>query len=1080
MEQRAFLRQPMNFLNLSSSYLSAVIIPFKRPGCMTPFHEHHVFCNILINQKFMRKLVKAFLILLFMQITQLSFAQERTVTGTVLSEDNSPVIGATVLLKGKKTGTQTDADGHFKISAIPGDVIVISGVGYTSQEVKVGNMSTIAVRLQRGNGQLEEVIVTAMGIKKERKALGYSAQSINSEELLKNKDANVINSLNGKIAGVNVTNSGGAPGSSASIIIRGGTSLERDNQPLFIIDGMPMDNSTGQGDNSAFDGTVNLSTTNSNRAMDINPEDIESISVLKGPAAAALYGLRAAAGAVIITTKKGQSGKVTASVNSRYTTNWVNKLPKQQGTYKQGSYYSGTFTDQTTTSWGDKFAPGEAVYDNMGDFFQHANAYDNSFSVSGGSNTGNFYLSGSNLNQSGIVPTTDYLRSTLRFNGEQKIGIFTFGVNASYTTSKTHKTLTGSGLWGSGGSGYMESIIAWPRNNNMKDWLNEDGTKKRMFPDQALENDVDNPYWLVNKDPQTDKTNRLIGNVYTNVKIADWFDVTYRLGIDNYLTQYSSLTSPGSGVKIAWQNGMLSETDRNYNYINSNLMLNFHKTFSRDWDANLVLGTTSEDTYLKSNSIRAENFTIPTFISINNAEKDNQYLSQSITQKRLVGIYGDLRVAYKNIVYLGVTGRNDISSTLPVQNQSFFYPSFSGSFVFTELMPHNDILSFGKIRASWAQVGKDAPAYQTNTYLFGPETTIGGGYRNYWARGNDKLKPETTTSTEFGTELKFLSGRLGLDFTYYENKSKDQILQPRVSNATGYILSYVNTGEIDNKGIELTVNANPVRDRNFRWDIALNLSHNKGVVTSLPGALPILYVTDVQVGNAKAASFDGGDFMGLSGSKWQTDENGNLLLDWNTGYPLTSTLATKPVGNREPDVIGGLTNSLSYKNWNLSFLVDFRIGGDVYNGTEYLLTAYGLSKTTENRGSTISFTGMSLNPATSKTELVTREVVASEKYYRDIYLNNAPFFIEKVNWTRLRAISLSYSLPTAVLNKAKFIKEATVTASGTNLILLTNYTGMDPETSAAGAGVIGSGSVGIDYCGVPATAGFSVGLNFKF
>ncbi|AWO00200.1 SusC/RagA family TonB-linked outer membrane protein [Chitinophaga alhagiae] len=1005
-------------------------------------------------------------------------AQQKAVTGTVLSDEGGPMPGVTVRVKSTTRNTQTDIRGHFSIQVGPGEALLFSFVGYETQEVTPGD-GPVNITMRTSTSALGEVVVTAMGIKKEKKGLGYSVQDIKSEELLKNKDANLVNSLNGKIAGVNVTNSGGAPGSSASIIIRGGTSLERDNQPLFVIDGMPMDNSTGQGDNSAFDGSVNLSTTNSNRAMDLNPEDIESISVLKGPAAAALYGLRAAAGAIVITTKKGAVGSVTGTVTSRYMNNWVNKLPKQQGIYKQGSYYNGSYIANTTRSWGDKFAAGEPVYDNMGDFFERAHAFDNSFTVSGGSQTGNFFLSGSNLIQTGIVPTTDFTRSTVRFNGEQKLGIFTFGVTASYARNESQKTLTGSGLWGSSGSGYMESIIAWPRNDDMSNYLNPDGTKRRLILNPELIDDIDNPNWLVYRNPQSDRNTRFIGTVYTTAKITDWFDVTYRLGVDNYTTQYTSLTAPGSGVKVAWQNGMLSETDRTYNYVNSNLMLNFHKTV-KDWDFGLLLGNSTEDTWLKSNSIRAENFVIPNFVSINNAAKENQYLSENLTRRRLAGFYGDLRVSYKNFLYLNVTGRNDISSTLPPQNQSFFYPSVSGSFVFTELMPKSSILSFGKVRASWAQVGKDAPAYQTNTYLFGPELTIGGGFRNYWARGNNKLKPETTTSTEFGTELRFLNGRLGLDFTYYINNSRDQILQPRVSNATGYILSFVNTGEIENKGIEVSINANPVRRKDFNWDVTLNVSHNKGRVKSLPGALPILYVTDVQVGNAKAASFDDGYFMGLSGLKWQTHENGDLLLDWNSGYPLTTNNATSLVGNREPDMIGGLNNSFNYKNFNLSFLFDFRLGGDVYNGTEYLLVAYGLSKRTENRDQDITFTGMSLNPDTKNYEPVTRTVKASEKYYRDIYLANAPFFIEKVNWLRLRSLSLAYSLPKSALGGVNWLKGATLTATGTNLLLLTNYTGMDPETSAAGAGVIGSGSVGIDYCGVPATAGLAIGLNLKF
>ncbi|MGF6848186.1 TonB-dependent SusC/RagA subfamily outer membrane receptor [Chitinophaga sp. W3I9] len=383
----------------------------------------------------------AILSLVFLMLPNIAYAQEqKLITGIVLADDGNPLPGVTVRIKGSNRNTQTNATGHYRIAVTPGEVLEFSFIGYESQSVPTGKSPTIDVKMLTSASSLEQVIVTGMGIKKEKKALGYAVQDIKSAELLKNKDPNLVNSLNGKIAGLNITNSGGAPGASASIIIRGGTSLEGNNQPLFIIDGMPMDNSTGQGDNSAFDGSINQSTTYSNRAMDINPEDIESISVLKGPAAAALYGLRAAAGAIVITTKKGTTGNVAGSVTSRYITNWVNRLPKQQSIYKQGSNYNGTFTDQTAMSWGNKFDPGEKIYDNMKDFFQTANAFDNSFTISGGTATGNFYLSGSNLNQSGVVPSTDFNRSTVRFNGEQKIGIFTFGVNATYARSETQKT----------------------------------------------------------------------------------------------------------------------------------------------------------------------------------------------------------------------------------------------------------------------------------------------------------------------------------------------------------------------------------------------------------------------------------------------------------------------------------------------------------------------------------------------------------------------------------------------------------------------------------------------------------------
>ncbi|MFD1771770.1 SusC/RagA family TonB-linked outer membrane protein [Sphingobacterium suaedae] len=1002
---------------------------------------------------------------------------QNQISGTV-RDASGPLSGVTVAVVGSTTVVQTNQEGKFSIAAPAGSTLRFTAVGFKAKDV-LATTNQITVQLEGDDTAIDEVVVTALGIKKEKKALGYAVQDIKADELMKNKNPNVINSLNGKIAGVNVTNSGGAPGASANIVIRGGTSLERDNQPLFVIDGIPMDNSTGQGDNSAFDGNTNISTTNGNRALDINPEDIESMSVLKGPAAAALYGLRAAAGAIVITTKRGTEGSTQVGISSRFGVNWVNKLPEQQTQYKQGSYYNNKFVGQTFESWGDAFAEGETRYNNMKDFYEVAQMYDNSFNVSGGSAKGNFYLSGSNIYQTGVVPTTDFNRSTVRFNGEQKLGKFTFGANASYSMSDTRKTLTGSGLWGSSGNGYMESVLIWPGNDNMKDYQTGDGRNKLLLPQIALENNTDNPYWLIYKNPQTDKTDRILGNIYTNISVTDWFDITYRLGVDNYTSQFNTLVSPGSSVKLAWQNGMMSNTDKKYQYLNSNLMLNFKKQFN-DWDFNLLVGNNAEDTKIKSSSLRGESFELAGFESMENFKNENKYYSQVYNNRRIVGVYGDFRVGYKGIAYLNATGRNDWSSTLPVQNRSFFYPSLSGSLIFTELFEKNDILTYGKIRSSWASVGKDAPAYVTTTGLFGPELTIGGGFRNHWTRGNDQLKPERTNSFEIGADLRFLKNAIGLEFTYYKTNSVDQILQPRVSNATGYILTYYNIGELNNEGFELSLTATPIKRGDFAWNTTLNLSHNNGRVAELIGGLDILYVTDVQVGTGKAASYNNGDFMGISGSIWQRDTEGNLLLDWKTGMPLTSSSTTTYVGNREPDFIGGWNNSLTYKNWDLSFLFDFRKGGDVYNASEYLMTTYGTSKQTANRGETIQFTGMALNPDTKQYEAVTRDVVASEAYYKDVYAKHTPHFIEKVNWFRLRSVNLSYSLPKDVLAKSKFIKGATFNAMGTNLWLLTNYSGVDPETSAAGAGVVGSGSVGIDYAGVPATAGFTFGVNLKF
>lgn len=1007
-------------------------------------------------------------------------AQQKSITGRVVAPTGEALGNVTVIVQGTNRTVKTNPDGSFTIQASPGEKLVFRSIGSDEfiQEVGTGNVYNIT--LINSEESLEEVVVTAMGIRKEKKGLGYAVQDIKGDELMKNKNPNLINSLNGKIAGLNITNSGGAPGASSSIIIRGGTSLERDNQPLFVIDGMPMDNSTGFGDMSAVNGGTNLSTTNGNRAMDINPEDIESISVLKGPTAAALYGIRAAAGAIVITTKKGKEGVVSIGVNSRTGVNWVNKLPEQQSRFKQGSNYNGTYTDETYWSWGNEFQAGETIYDNLQDFFQTAYLYDNSFNVTGGNAKGNFYLSGSNLNQSGVVPTTDFQRSTFRFNGEQRHGILTFGANASYSVSETQKTLTGSGLWGSSGSGYMESIIAWPRNRNMKDWQLPNGDQNLMFPDIALENNVDNPYWIINKNPQKDKTDRFLGTVYTTANLAKGLDLTYRLGIDHYTTNYTSIISRGSAVKQDWQQGMLSETVRQYNFINNNLLLNYNTALSSDWNLNLLAGLASEDIHLRTTSNRAQKFIIPDFLSLNNAKTEDKFSYSSINHVRRLGVFGDAKVDFRNIAFVGVTLRNDWSSTLPVQNRSFMYPSFSGSLIFTELFEKNSILSYGKLRGSWAEVGKDAPAYQTSTYLKDVQLTVGGGFRNEWTIGNPDLKPEKTQSFEIGTDLRLFNNKLGVEFTYYDNKSVDQILQPRVDNATGYILKYVNSGTLQNRGVELTLNYAPIKRQDFVWDVALNMSHNKGTVKDLPGDISILYVTDVQVAGGKAASFENGAFMAISGAQWNRHTDGNVILDWNTGLPTVSALETNYLGNREPKFIGGLNNSFSYKNWNLSFLIDFRKGGDVLNGTEYLLTQYGLSKQTENRGNTITLTGVAKNPSTGEFEPVSKEVVADQKFYQDYFVKQTSNFIEEVNWVRLRSVNLSYDLPNTVLERSKVFKGASFSLSGSNLLLFTNYTGIDPETSAAGAGVVGSGSVGIDYAGVPNTRGVTFGVNLKF
>lgn len=793
-----------------------------------------------------------------------STQQAKTITGKVVDVAGEPIIGASVLVKGSSTGSVTDIDGKFSVEAPVGSTLVVSFVGYATEEVKVGAASDYTVTLKDDTQSLSEVVVTAMGIKKEKKALGYSVSDINSKELMKNKQTNVVNSLAGKIPGVNITQAGGAAGAGSNIVIRGGNSASesRDNQPLFVVDGIIYDNSTVNTGNSGTDGMTKTATTFSNRVMDINPEDIESMSVLKGAAAAALYGSRAANGVIIITTKKGEEGAVRVNVSSKYTYSWANKLPEVQKLYGRGEYNtSGAFIDKTMDSWGDRIDG--MAYDNIDDFFQGSSVWDNSVSVSGGSKNGSFYLSGSNYHQSGIIPTTGYDKTTFRFNGEQKYGILTVGANVSYSQASTDKTLTSAGLYGQGGNGAMTAVYGWPVDDQMSRYLNDDGSKYRILEGlQDLEDDVENPYWILNKNTLTDETSRFTGAVNASLKLTDWWDVSARAGIDKYTTSSNTLRRPGGAVKQIYQNGYMSKGDVNYQYITTNVMSNFHKTFG-DFDLNLLVGTTTEATKTTNNTRWGYNFVTEGLYSFNNIIKANQYFKESTVRKRMVGLYGEFRASYKNLVYLTVTGRNDWSSTLPVNNRSYFYPSVSGSFVFTELLPKNNVLSFGKIRGSWARVGKDADAYSLGYYMWPVATLNGGKYGmgNSWTGGSVGLKPEIQDSYELGLEMRFFNGRLGFDYTYYQSKTKDQICAPRLAQSTGYIFLTLNGGSVENKGMELSITGKPIVTKDFQWKTTLNLSGNRGRLGDFIDGVDIFYVTDAQVGAAKAGSIPNGGYF---------------------------------------------------------------------------------------------------------------------------------------------------------------------------------------------------------------------------
>ena len=1040
-------------------------------------------------------------------------AMGQNANGVVVDAQGQPVPGASVIVKGTTTGTMTDANGQFAIAARSGAVLEVSCIGYATEEVAAA--TGLRIVLKEDNEFLEESVVTALGIRKDKKSLGYAVEEVKASELMLNKNANAINSLAGKVAGVSVTQSSGSAGAGAQIILRGGTSLERDNQPLFVVDGIIYDNSAGVVGDSGFDGSMNTATSTSNRVMDINPEDIESMSILKGPAAAALYGSRASAGVVIINTKKGQEGTVEVNFSSKYSRSWVTALPETQHSFLRGyvedkydasnNYTGSEYNDYSYNSWGAPAPAGTEFYDNIGGFFQGGSSFDNNVSVAGGTKNSNFFLSASNFHQTGVIPTTGYDKTTFRFNGEQKWSIFTFTVNSAYSHATTDKTLTSGGLYGNNGQGTMHSIYTWAPTEDMTHYLNEDGTRFRQFGTRldAWE-EKSNPYWVLNKNKMQDKTTRVTGSLNVKADITKWWWIGARIGIDSYTTSDSNLLAAGGVNKKTWQGGMYSENDKRYQYLSTNIMSNMSQSLG-DFNFNLLLGTATDDTQTVSDKRMAWNFQVPGLYAFDNAIDTERKFSNYKSTKRIVGVYGEFRADWKNTIFLTVTGRNDWSSTLPIENRSYFYPSVSGAFVFTQLLQDLNVmddsaLSYGKLRASWARVGKDSSPYVTNTSIWPVGTYLGGkvAVGDYWTAGNPFLKPEITQSTEIGVELSFYKNRLHIDYAYYTNDSYNQIMSPRLSNTVGYILRSVNAGDVLNKGQELSISGRPVDKRDFGWETTLNLYGNRGRVANLLEGVDILYVTDVQVGNAKAASFNGGNFMAISGSKWSRNPEGKVILNSNF-MPESDGETSYEIGNREPIVSGGWNNTIRYKNFTFNMLWDFRIGGDVYNGTLYEMVKAGTAKMTENRNE-LTITGVLEGKDTDGNviyEDVSQTFKAGEtydynkkkvsgqwiinNYWQNFYPMESANFMTKVNSLRLRSISLSYSVPQKFLKNVTkdFVKGAVITASANNVLLITNYYG-DPEVAAAGAGSVGSSSVGIDWCCVPALAGVNFGINLKF
>ena len=1004
---------------------------------------------------------KFLLIILFIcGFMQQDFAQQITVSGNVTSSDDGAALsGVSVKVKGTNAGISTNAEGHYSIKAEIGQTLIFTYIGANTEERLVDASRVVNVALKQGTKTLNEVAVTAFGVKQQVRSLGFSTQNVKSSEVVESQQPNIVNALQGKVAGVQITNSSGAPGASSSIMIRGGNSLSGNNQPLFVVDGIPIDNSTpvGQGGLVASYGPA------TNRAIDINPDDIGSITVLKGPAAAALYGIRAASGAIVITTKKGSGGAARVTYQGTLSLDNVNKLPKLQSKFKQG--IGGVYDPTVSDSWGSAFAPADTTYDNLKNFFKTAFTQSHDISVSGSNDRSNYFASGSLFDQGAITDNSDFKRQSFRVNADTKVGDkLTVGTSANYI--HTNRTYVPQG----DAFGVM-GVYYWPRNDNMKNYLDSNGNQRILAP-----NGPDNPYWSIKNKPLTDKINRiiLVGNLDYNP--FSFLNVTYRLGTDYYNDNFESVNMPTGTF-----GGSIAQTLSNNQITTSTLIVTGKKDIGTDYHFSLSAGHNLENSTYQGTTSSAFNFVDPSFPSINNTIAVNRSVSEYLTRRRIVGLFGDFNFNWKEIIYLNLRGRNDWSSTLPVANNSFFYPAVSASVVISDLlksmgMKANDhIFSYGKIRAAYSEVGKDAPPHVlttsletvTNDFTINPR----GFISNVYQYGDPTLKPEFTKAFEAGADLRFLDNRYGIDFTYFTSQSTNQILFTRVPPSSGAWFTYLNGGSIKNQGIEIVLNAKPIVNKNFRWEIAINFASNTSMVKALPGLLTKVELSDAWTNNngAEAAAFLNGSLFGINGQTWKRNAAGQLLLD-NTGHPQVTDYTN--IGDRNPDFNAGITNTFNYKNFMFTFMVDIRKGGKIYNATENSLVYSGLSKQTLDRGTKI-FNGI----IESTGQQNTLAVPLDQDFYQGIYTGNGYQFVEDGGWTRLRYASLTYNVPTKHLGK---IKGLSFTVTGRNLILITKYSGVDPEVSGSGAGVGGAGSFGFDNLGVPATKGMDFGLKLTF
>lgn len=1021
------------------------------------------------------------LVVMFFALSQNMLAQEHVVTGTVTDAENGmPLPGVSIVEKGTNNGAVTDFDGRYSIQVSQDATLVFTFVGFGRQEIPLEGKKTLDVVMSVDAESLDEVVVTSLGITREKKSLGYSVTELDSEEIDVVKDHNAASSLVGKVSGLVVNQSSGV-GSGSRITIRGNNTLTGNNQALIVVDGIPIDASGTESGGSIYNSTVT-----GGGITDINPSDIESISVLKGPNAAALYGSRAASGVILVTTKKGTRTRgIGVSINSNVSVEEAMFLPDYQNQYGQG-INGAPYADLSSfggSSWGAKLDGSQQLYytgeekaytaqpDNVSDFFERGIKSINTFSIDQGGDDHSIRFSYTNNRTTSIVPFSGLDSHNFNLRGTADLSDkFSIDSKATYFTQELNNRVN------LGTEGVLAFVYRMPRNvriDDLKKYKPSMWENPGMFDDEygsisyaGQNKSIGNPYWMLQEDTNDERRDRFLGFTKLNYEFNDWLSVFARVGGD--VTNRRSEYIQDYGHHFFYD-GRLSFSNGKNTEINGDFLFTANKDLTEK--LNLVAnvgGSMSKRTFERMN-VRGTQFRLPTRSFLNNTNVQNSSHTP-LGIKKINSLYGSFSFAYDDFMYLDITGRNDWSSTLSADNRSFFYPSVSYSLLLNRFIdPDRDVLNMLKLRAGWAQVGNDTGVYQLyqtfsvpqqgylgRTVLEGPSVKL-----------NPDLRPESVESTELGLEFNMFANRIYGDISVYKITTTDMIYNVPVPFSTGYSFFKENVGEVENRGIEFMVGGVPIRTEDFKWDVSFNFSKNENKLVELIEGLD--YTTLNSLGGLAVRAEVGGGIGDLYGTVWKTNENGERLVNAE-GFPIASS-EKEVLGNSQPDWIGGLTNSFTYNNWNFRFLVDGRFGGQIYSATSSYLDAAGVSE----RSLKFREEGVVVDAINEETGEANTIPITAQQYWGSYSSIVSNYVYDQTN-VRLREFSLTYRFPSDLIEGAG-LNSASIGLVGRNLLFFYKEAeDIDPDSSI-GTGLSGQG---ISLNNAPSVRSLGVNLNIKF